>query len=302
MRLRDLLRHIYVLIPVFDFRKHYWIGDEEVEKLLNHGEGWLENHPAKVLITRRYFNKLGRLTRLALDRLDNGEGGVETTMDAAEETTPDGIAAIMSAAAENETFPFRLNTLRLLAVLSELKAGGVHSVIDLGCGEGNLLQLLMKEKTVTAIAGTDVSLSALERAAEKLKLDRLGEEKKPTLFQSSLCYRDKRFKGYDAAAIVEVIEHLDEGRLPALAQVVFGGAAPRMVIVTTPNAEYNANYPGMEAGRFRHADHRFEWNRAQFRAWADAVAARYGYTVRYEDVGAWDEEKGSPTQMGVFTK
>jgi 3' terminal RNA ribose 2'-O-methyltransferase Hen1 len=293
-RLQDILRHIYVLIPVFDYRKHYWIGDEEVDKLLSHGSGWLEKHPEKVFITRRYFSKLGHFTRRALerlDRLDNGEGGAESP---AEEEEPEAVPLKAP----------RLNEQRLLAVLGELKAGGAKSVLDMGCGEGNLLQLLVKEKGFTAIAGTDVSAAALKRAAERLKLDSFGDEQKKriTLFQSSLCYRDKRFKNYDAAAIVEVIEHLDENRLPALEAVVFADAAPALVVITTPNADYNVNYQGLTADSFRHGDHRFEWNQPQFRAWADSLAARHAYSVRYEDIGEQDEGQGTPTQMAVFRK
>ncbi|GHU78357.1 3' terminal RNA ribose 2'-O-methyltransferase Hen1 [Spirochaetia bacterium] len=304
VRLRDLLRHLYVLIPVFDSRKHYWIGDAEVDKLIGHGEGWLENHPDKEFITRRYFNKLTRYTRLALDRLDNGEGG-------AEETTEEPVAAEfwnrlnIPEFAVNMAEPFvPLNTQRLAAVLSALKESGAQSVIDLGCGEGNLLQLLLKEKSFLKIAGTDVSASMLERAAEKLKIDRLSETQKSrlTLFQSSVTYRDKRFAGYDAAAAVEVIEHLDENRLGAFAAVIFGEAAPRTIVITTVNREYNQNYPGLVNGRFRHGDHRFEWTRAEFRAWAEKTAARYGYDLRLEEIGDRDEQFGAPTQMGVFIK
>jgi 3' terminal RNA ribose 2'-O-methyltransferase Hen1 len=193
--------------------------------------------------------------------------------------------------------------LRITSVLSELKARNAKSVIDLGCGEGNLLRVLAKENDFTLIAGVDVSLSVLNRAAEKIKQYCMNERQKEriTLFQSSLCYRDKRFKGYDAAVIMEVIEHLDENRLPAFASVVFGDMAAKTVIITTPNKEYNVNY-GLAAGCFRHSDHRFEWKRAQFRAWAEAVAIRYGYALRIETIGQDDVECGAPTQMGVFTK
>ena len=307
VRLRDLLRHIYVLIPVFDFRKHYWVGEDEVEKLLSHGEGWLENHPEKNVIARRYFKKISRLSRLAIDRLDNGEGGAAETEEP--ETGADADAASADSGGEPASgagtagYPLRLNNLRLLSVFAELKASDAETVIDLGCGEGNLLQLLLKEKRFTALAGTDVSLAALNRAAERLKLDELSEEKKKriNLFQSSLTYRDKRITGYDAATVVEVIEHLDQDRLAALAAHVFGGGF-KTIIITTPNIEYNINYPGLAAGRFRHPDHRFEWTRAQFRAWGDSLAAAYGYAVRYEDVGLWDETQETPTQMGVFSK
>ena len=307
LRLQDLLRHIYVLIPVFDFRKHYWIGEGEVDKLLSHGEGWLENHPEKNFITRRYFKKLHRFTKLALERLDNGESGAASLED---ELTPE---AEQETAEEENEVTVRLNDQRLDAVVSELKACGAESALDLGCGEGRLLQLLAKEKCFTALAGSDVSLSSLERAAERLKLEPpLNDSgaaltaarggKQISLFQSSLCYRDKRFKSYDAIVIMEVIEHLDENRLSSFCSVVFGDAAPKTVIITTPNIEYNINYLGLSGRRFRHPDHRFEWNRDEFRAWAGAISARYGYTVRIGEIGQRDEERGCPTQMGVFTR
>jgi len=296
VRLQDLLRHIYVLIPVFDYRKHYWINDKEVDKLLAHGSGWLENHPEKNFITRRYFTRLGHFTRQALkrlNRLDNGEGGAENpvTEDESEAESP------------SIKMP-RLNDQRLAAVLNELKNSGVKSVLDMGCGEGRLLQLIMKEKNFTAIAGTDVSAVVLSRTADNLKLDRMTKEerKRITLFQSSLCYRDKRFKNYDAVSIVEVIEHLDENRLPSFEAVVFTDAAPATIIITTPNFDYNVNYTGLRENKFRHGDHRFEWNRVQFRAWADSAAARNNYSVRYEVIGEKDENQNTPTQMAIFKK
>jgi len=296
VRLRELLRHVYVLIPVFDFRKHYWINEKEVDKLLDHGSGWLENHPEKNFITRRYFTRLNQFTRQALkrlNRLENGEGGAESP---AAEGEPEDESPLVKTP--------RLNDQRLAAVLGELKNCGAKSVLDMGCGEGRLLQLLIKEKDFTALAGTDVSAVVLSRAAENLKLDRIPQDgkKRVTLFQSSLCYRDKRFKNYDAVSIVEVIEHLDENRLPAFESVIFADAAPATVIVTTPNFDYNVNYAGLSADQFRHGDHRFEWNRSQFRAWADSAAARNDYSVRYEDIGEKDENQNAPTQMAVFKK
>ena len=291
-KLMNLLRHIYVLIPVFDFRKHYWIGEGEVDKLLSHGEPWLETHPEKNFITHRYFTKLHRYAHLALERMERFD---DETQDVDETTA-------------NQP----LNDLRMAAAVSELKACGAESVIDLGCGEGNLLRLLSKEKCFIALAGSDISLNALKWAAEKLKVEfpkeaavkmenGSVEKKRLKLFQGSLCYRDRRFRSYDAAVIMEVIEHLDENRLHALCSVVFGDAAPKTVIITTPNSEYNIYYPGL-AGRFRHPDHRFEWNRAQFRAWAKAVAAHYGYSLRIGEIGQRSEEEGSPTQMAIFTR
>ncbi|MDR2444698.1 MAG: 3' terminal RNA ribose 2'-O-methyltransferase Hen1 [Spirochaetaceae bacterium] len=277
LRLRDLLNHIYTLIPVFDRQKHYWAGEDEIDKLLSHGKGWLEDHPAKALIARRYFKNFRGLAHTALDRLDNGERPSEKT------ARP------------------RLNVLRLEGVLEAIKRSGAKSVIDFGCGDGSLLRLLVKEKTITRIAGVDVSRSVLERARDKLKIDQLpsARQKEIFLFQSSITYRDKRFKGYDIAALVEVIEHLDENRLDTLTAIVFGDARPGTVLISTPNIEYNKLYG---ISRRRHRDHRFEWSRARFESWSTEIARRYGYEVSFEGIGTADEKLGAPTQMGLFVK
>ncbi|MFP3089705.1 3' terminal RNA ribose 2'-O-methyltransferase Hen1 [Treponema sp. TIM-1] len=294
VRLRDLLNHIYVLIPVFDQQKHYWIAGDEIDKLLNHGKGWLADHPAKALIARRYFKNLWVLTHTALDRLEGRR--VDDPSPARTEKNDAGAALEPTNGARP-----RLNMLRLETVAGVLKKNGAQSVLDLGCGEGNLLRLLLKEKNFTRITGVDVSPSALKHARKRLKLDQLPEteQKRFSLFQGSLTYRDKRFRGYDAAVLAEVIEHLDENRLDTLAALVFGDARPGMVVISTPNVAYNRIYG---RSNFRHRDHRFEWNREQFRLWAERIAGRYGYEVSFADIGQVDATQGAPTQMGVFVQ
>ena len=287
VRLRDMLSHLYVLIPVFDERKHYWMGDDEVEKLLRRGEGWLDSHPEKKFIAGRYFKRRHSFAKAALDRMDDGESfGEEADLSRAD--------------------PMRagLNAARLAAVLEALRESGARSVIDMGCGEGSLLEMLAKEKSFTKIAGTDVSCAALGRAARKLNPEGVpGFPKgRVELFQSSLTYKDGRFAGYDAAAVTEVIEHLDQCRLAAFERVLFAEAKPATVVLTTPNAEYNENYKNLTADGLRHGDHRFEWTRRQFREWGDKTAQTHGYAVVYENIGDADGGRGAPTQMAVFTK
>jgi 3' terminal RNA ribose 2'-O-methyltransferase Hen1 len=302
--LHELLGHLYVLVPVLDNEKHYWVGDDELEKLLRHGEGWLGSHPEREAIVARYLKHQSRLTRAALSRL-------------AEEDHADPDAEEASHDHEEEAVEERisLHTQRLGAVLSVLKASGAHSVLDLGCGEGKLVRLLAAERQFNQIVGVDVSHRALQIAAERLRPDRRPSpvvsgtthadaagtsEPRIRLLHGSLAYRDQRLKGFDAAAIVEVIEHLDPPRLAAFERVVFEFARPRTVVLTTPNAEYNVRFETLPAGRFRHRDHRFEWTRAEFQAWARRVAERFGYTVRFLPVGPEDTQVGAPTQMGVF--
>ncbi len=289
-RLADVLRHLYVLIPVLDQDKHYWIGDDEVEKLLRHGEGWLSAHPERELIARRYLKNFRDLTNTALSRLSEGEPIAEPEReDGREETLERRI---------------NLNQQRLDWVVTTLKARGAKSVVDLGCGEGRLIGLLAKDLDFEKITGCDVSMRALQIARERLNFDRLPEfqQMRITLMQSALTYRDRRLAGYDAATVIEVIEHLEPERLEAFARAIFEDAGPGLVILTTPNAEYNVRFETLPAGKFRHPDHRFEWTRAEFETWARVTAERFGYTVEFAALGALDDTLGAPTQAGIFTR
>jgi 3' terminal RNA ribose 2'-O-methyltransferase Hen1 len=292
-RLHDLLTHLYVLTPVLDGDKHYWVGDDEVEKLLRHGAGWLASHPEKELIANRYLKRRKSLAREALARLEAEEGpdpDVESEARATEERAVER--------------PIRLNDQRMGAVLAVVKQSGAKRVLDLGCGEGTLLRSLLDDHSFEEIVGMDVSYRSLEVAQERLHLDRLPPRQRARirLIHGSLTYRDPRLVGYDAATVVEVIEHLDPPRLAAFERVLFETARPRTVVVTTPNGEYNVRFATLPAGKFRHKDHRFEWSRPEFQAWAYRVGERFGYTVRFLPVGPEDPEVGSPTQMAVFSR
>jgi 3' terminal RNA ribose 2'-O-methyltransferase Hen1 len=291
-RLSALLNHLYVLIPVLDDAKHYFVGEDEIDKLLKRGEGWLDQHPDKELIIRRYLRHRGMLARAALERLapDTREEAVE----------PEARGAPEDAL---ET-PIRLNDERMMAVVDALRATGAKTIADLGCGEGKLLQRLLRERWAGRLIGLDPAARTLEWAAKRLKLHLAGgpPEGRLSLLHGSLTYRDERWAGVDAAALVEVIEHLDPDRLPLVERVVFGEARPGAVVVTTPNAEYNALFPNLNPGAFRHPDHRFEWTRVEFRAWAGGIESRYGYRAAISGIGREDETLGSPTQMAVFTR
>ncbi|MEK7468758.1 MAG: 3' terminal RNA ribose 2'-O-methyltransferase Hen1 [Planctomycetota bacterium] len=291
--LHELLSHLYVLVPVMDNSKHYWVGEDEVEKLLRHGEGWLAGHPEKDAIARRYLKHRRDLYRDALSRL------VEDDLDELE-SMREGQAKQEAGLEEK----IRLHDLRMGAVVAVLREIGAKSVMDLGCGEGRLLRDLLADKSFERVLGMDVSHRALEFASDKLKLERMPEIQKSRLqlIQGSLTYRDKRLEGFDAAALIEVVEHLDPGRLDAFERVLFEHAKPKFVVLTTPNSDYNVKFETLPAGQFRHKDHRFEWSRAEFRAWAERVAGRAGYRVRYLPVGPEDADVGAPTQMAVFSR
>jgi 3' terminal RNA ribose 2'-O-methyltransferase Hen1 len=293
-RLSELLAHLYVLIPVLDDQKHYWVGDDEVAKLLRHGEGWLGAHPERDTIARRYLRHYRSLVDDAIERLTSVDEALPA--DAADE--PD-----VKEEAQLER-PLSLNDQRLASVLAVLKGSGASRVIDLGCGEGRLLKLLLAERQFTEIVGMDVSYRLLETATDRLHLDRMPpmQRERIQLLHGSLMYRDARLTGYDAAAVVEVIEHLDAPRLAAFERVLFEFARPGLVVITTPNSEYNVKWESLPAGEFRHGDHRFEWTRAQFNDWADRVSTSHGYSVRFAPVGPEDSLVGAPTQMGIFSR
>ncbi len=316
VRLSELLNHIYVLIPVFDKNKHYYIQEDEIQKLLGHGEGWLADHPYRKKIAQRYFDAKRSYARRAISKLIEEEEIEEEELEA-EETEPEETEPEETETEESETEteteqeqkPKKqkftpLNTKRMKAVKEAVLASGAESVIDLGCGECRLTSMLLSEPQIKKITACDVSVAALEKAAQKLHLDRMApfRRNKLTLMQASATYKDDRFSGFDCACIIEVIEHIEPSRLPALERSVFEFAKPGTVILTTPNREYNANYEHMQENSLRHGDHRFEWTRAEFRQWCDSVCRRFGYTCEIRGIGDEDESLGTPTQMGVFTR
>jgi 3' terminal RNA ribose 2'-O-methyltransferase Hen1 len=292
-KLSELLAHLYVLIPVFDNQKHYYVGDDELEKLLDKGSGWLAQHPERDEISRRYLKFRPSLYRQAIARLV----GPEQESEAANGQPADPVEVALEE-------PLSLNEQRLGAVMAALRSSGARRVLDLGCGEGRLLRELLEDKRFDEIVGMDVSIRSLEVARDRLRLDRLPEAqaRRVRLIHGSLCYRDKRLEGFDAAALVEVVEHLDPPRLTAFELVIFEFARPRTVVLTTPNREYNGTWERLEAGHLRHPDHRFEWTRQEFRDWASGVAARHEYSIRFVAIGPEDGAVGAPTQMGVFRR
>ena len=188
--------------------------------------------------------------------------------------------------------------------MAVLRSSGAKRIADLGCGEGKLLRELLKDKQFDEILGMDVSVRSLEIASKRLRIENLPsfQAERIKLMHGSLMYRDKRLAGFDAAAVVEVIEHLDPPRLSAFERVLFEHAKPQTIVLTTPNAEYNEMWETLTAGKFRHSDHRFEWTRSEFQLWATGIGERFDYSVRFLPVGPEDDRTGSPTQMGVFTR
>jgi 3' terminal RNA ribose 2'-O-methyltransferase Hen1 len=292
LRLADALNHLYVLLPVLDDAKHYWVGSDEVEKLVRAGGGWLGAHPEKELISRRYLAHRRNLADSALERLAEVDGNLLTDEPVSE----------VGDDTQAPDQPVSLAVQRRTAVLDVLRDVGGRRVADLGCGEGMLVAELLKDGRYDQVVATDVSARALTFAERRLHVADMSDRQRERLrlFQSSVTYADARLAGLDAAVLMEVIEHVDPPRLPALARAVFGTARPGAVVVTTPNSEHNVRFPSLPAGVFRHPDHRFEWTRSEFQDWALSVCRAYGYSVEFQAVGPDDPEVGPPTQLALF--
>lgn len=293
LRLSELLQHLYLLLPALDGDKHYYVGSDEVQKLLDKGGDWLATHPERDWILANYLKRQRSLVREALGKL---LAEPEEEVDATDREKEAGEQQLERA--------LSLNERRMAAVEDVLVRSGAGSVLDVGCGEGRLLGRLLDHRQFRTILGIDVSAVSLERAAERLKLDRLApmQRARIDLQQGSLTYRDARMAGFDAACAIEVIEHIDATRLAAFECTLFEFAKPQTVVITTPNVEYNVRFPNLPAGAVRHRDHRFEWNRAEFQAWCEGICERHGYAVEFLPIGDVDSEVGPPTQMGVFSR
>ncbi|MFN8672328.1 MAG: 3' terminal RNA ribose 2'-O-methyltransferase Hen1 [Candidatus Sericytochromatia bacterium] len=287
--IKELLSHLYVLIPVFDMDKHFYIGTTEVESFLKKGDKWLQIHPEKGAIVRRYFKNLGKYSNLVLNRLN----------DSLENTYQE-----MEIPKEIKEKKESLQKIRLNTVLEKLENLYTTSVVDIGCGEGMLLKLLKSKKRFEKICGTDVMYQNLLIAKDKLDLEETTTHRadRIKLFQSSILYKDERLKEYETVCLIEVIEHIEEDRLDSLEEILFGYLNPKYAIISTPNAEYNAVYMPENPTNFRHDDHRFEWNRDQFRQWVNKICEKFSYSAEFFDIGDVHEKLGTPTQAVIFKR
>jgi len=287
---KELLSHLYVLIPTLDNDKHYFVSENEIEKLLQKGEGWLKEHPEKEQIIRRYLINLNSLSRLALERLSEGEEIGDLSDELVEKT-------------EKQKRKETLHDKRIKLVAEKITESGAERVLDLGCGEGKLIRQLIKQKQFSEIVGMDVSYNELIKAKERLHFEEMSPKQKEriNLFQGSLTYKDQRLEGFDAAAVVEVIEHLDLNRLKAFERVLFEFAKPKTVVLTTPNQEFNVMWDKLDAVEMRHDDHRFEWTRNEFKEWSNKIGESYNYKVELFSIGDEVENIGAPSQMAIFT-
>lgn len=280
LTLSRLLRHLYILLPVLDNEKHYWVGQDEVDKLLDKASEWLEDHPLKETIVSRYLRHQKGLARQALEGLSG------------QDNEPD---AVPEEEAEKK---IGLHRQRLDRVSEVVEQSGYTQVLDLGCGEGKLVRRLLQLRGLSRIAAMDLSLEALKRARESIQRAPEARRSKVEFLHGSLLYDDPRLHGIEVACLVEVIEHLEPDRLERVSQNLFSRLRPNMLVVTTPNRDYNQLWETLPAGKFRHPDHRFEWSRQEFQDWAESVKG--DYEVTFEGLGEAHPELGSPSQMAIF--
>lgn len=188
----------------------------------------------------------------------------------------------------------------MVTVIEALLTARTGSVLDLGCGQGDLMVRIAALTQFSRIVGIDIAAPALQTARRMLGLDPFAPPGRIQVMHASFTDADPSLMGFDAAVLLETIEHVEPGRLSRVERAVFGCYRPRTVLITTPNREYNAVY-GMVPGQFRHPGHCFEWDRPKFRRWACGVAARNGYAVAFRDIGDIHPTRGAPTQMATFT-
>lgn len=260
--LQKALQQLFILIPVMDDYKHYFIDEAERERLQKYGEGWLEAHPMRDFI----FKKALRFKQLFMTK-NNEQKAVKPS----------------------------LNTQRYEAIAHTVAALNPKTVIDMGAGEGKLSMLLAQMNTLTKLYSVDPSNQALAKMQKRFADTHFASA--PIIKWGSLYYEDKEFTGVDVFILCEVIEHLEEERLPQIMQLITQTYAPKHVIITTPNAEYNAVY---ELEEMRHDDHRFEWTRQQFETWCKEIAPHYD--CQFKGIGDLHAQYGTPTQMCIMTR
>ncbi|WP_416398563.1 methyltransferase domain-containing protein [Allohahella sp. A8] len=194
-----------------------------------------------------------------------------------------------------------LHEARLAGVVQALVKSGASRVLDLGCGSGELLIELRAQVQFNRLLGIDIDEQALAEARLNLGLDLLNPDRRLHVCYGSFEDADHRLLGFNAAVMLETIEHVEPSRLSRVEQTVFRAYDVDTVIITTPNQEYNVLH-GMLPQQRRHPGHHFEWTRLQFNNWADGVARRHGYRVEFSGLGPPDVLRGSSTQMAVFSR
>jgi 3' terminal RNA ribose 2'-O-methyltransferase Hen1 len=278
--LQTSLRHVFVLIPVLDDYKHYFIDEREVEKLERYGEGWLEFHPLADLIIKRSLRFRDVIAKSNFKVSDEKD---------------------LNFRNKAPSKP-RLNDMRYEAIVKQVQSlTNKSTVIDMGAGEGKLSVQLGFIPGIQEILAVEPSQREHIRAKERFeKAKQIEGFLEPSLLWGSLFYTDDRLRNKDVMILCEVIEHINEDRLPGIMELIFRENRPRTFLITTPNQEYNAIYDLGE--NMRHNDHRFEWSREEFQNRCQNWIANVPYSVVFAGIGEEQEPYGFPTQMAIFSR
>ncbi|WP_449599513.1 3' terminal RNA ribose 2'-O-methyltransferase Hen1 [Paenibacillus sp. Marseille-Q9583] len=284
--LQTALRQLFILIPALDDDKHYFISDDEIEKIRRYGEGWLDSHPLLALILKRSL----RFANL-IKQFDG------------EESSPSSEKVAITPAEISVEPKIRLNDLRYAAIAETVEGLAFNSsIVDFGSGEGKLSARLGSVPGVKQIWAVEPSANSQLRAIDRFsKLEDREGVTVPTPVTGSLFYFDETLRNKDIMVLCEVIEHIDEHRLARVMETILSEYSPKVLILTTPNKEYNEVYE-MESEEMRHSDHRFEWGRAEFSEWCIRWTSSFDYSVDFKGIGEGSDAFGYPTQMAIFSK
>jgi len=188
----------------------------------------------------------------------------------------------------------------------------VERMADFGCAEGGFVTRLKKLPYLTTLYAVDISDSSLDECQERaapIPWDIIFGRfvsLELSVVKADITKNDPLFQNLDAITCIELIEHLPAEQLKCFPATVFGFFKPRIVIISTPNREFNVLFPTLKDGRFRHWDHKFEWTRDQFQPWCHDICKSYGYTVEFSGVGQTSDQTthhvGFCTQIAIFTQ
>jgi 3' terminal RNA ribose 2'-O-methyltransferase Hen1 len=290
----ELLQHLHVMLSALPKPSKNESATKEVaERLLRVSGTWLADHPMRNKLVWRYLSYDRALASDVMDKL---------ACTTSEDTASDGATSDDATDAEPKAKHVPLHTQVLDTVSAIIRESGCTSVLDAGCGDGKLVRLLLGIEQVERIGAADVSATSLRRLQSKLtERRRTAMPDNLDVFQASVTMSDDRLRGYDAICAIEVVEHIDPRRIRDLERVVFEESGASLIVVTTPNREYNRVY-GIPSDLLRHPDHRFEWTRDEFARWVTHVCETYGYTSDMRGVGEVDEAAGQPTLVATFRK
>ncbi|XP_050674299.1 small RNA 2'-O-methyltransferase isoform X2 [Leptidea sinapis] len=191
-------------------------------------------------------------------------------------------------------------------LMDERWNGQLEKVVDFGYHDMSFIKYLKEVPGIKHVLGVDIETIPLQCSSLILGCDEHTRENplKVTLFQGNAADPDYRLIGCDAVIAIEMIEHMLPHDLERFVHTVFGFIKPRIVILTTPNADFNVMFKALENNGLRRLDHFFEWSRSQFNDWCSNIVDRYpNYTVTCKGIGPGPPDTlrlGCCSQLALF--